>query len=125
MPCFAREQKSTNKGWYDLNDDWSLIESSFASQYGIRLRKEAQEMPWTEFCSLLHGLLPDSPLGNIITIRSEKDPKVIKEFGEDRRRIYNEWKNKSMKELSTNEKALKDSENRLAGLFNSMFGKKE
>ena len=47
---------STYETWYDLFDDWSLIESSFAQQYGIRLRKDLNKMEWGEFVSLLSGL---------------------------------------------------------------------
>lgn len=35
-------------------------------------------MSWGEFCSLLSGLMPDTPLGQIVGIRSEKDPKKSK-----------------------------------------------
>lgn len=67
-----------------------MIEASFAKQYGIRLRNE-DDMSWSEFCSLLSGIMHDTPLGRIVAIRSERDPKVIKEFTKDEIRIRNEW----------------------------------
>lgn len=73
-----------------MDDDWNLIEASFAKQYNIRLRHD-NDMPWSEFCSLLSGIMPDTPLGQIVSIRSEKDKKIIKNFNANQKRIYNEW----------------------------------
>jgi hypothetical protein len=58
-------------------------------------------MSWTEFCSLLSGIMPDTPLGKIVSIRAEKDPKVIKDFTADQKKIRNDWikrKNKKLRE---------------------------
>lgn len=85
--------------YYDLREDWNLIESSFAKQYGIRLRSST-DMPWSEFMSLLSGLMPDTPLGSIIAIRSESDPKVIKQFNSDQKRIRNEWNVKQSEKIA-------------------------
>ena len=43
---------NSNDLYYDIFEDWSLIERSFAQQYGIRLRREI-DMTWDEFCTLL------------------------------------------------------------------------
>lgn len=94
---------SNNNSWYDLFEDWSLIESSFAQQYGIRLRKNLSEMEWGEFASLLSGLNGDTPLGNVVRIRSEKDPKVIKTFTASEKQIRNEWLNKNAVHISKEE----------------------
>ena len=48
-------------------------------------------MSWGEFCSLLSGLMQDTPLGQIVGIRSEKDPKKIKNFTKEQRKIRNDW----------------------------------
>lgn len=84
------QRHPNGESYYDLIDDWDLIESSFLKQYGIRLRTE-DDMSWQEFCSLLSGIMPDTPLGQIVSIRAEKDPKVIKEFNKDQKRIRSEW----------------------------------
>lgn len=84
-------QNNSGEAYYDLIDDWNLIESSFVKQYGIRLRQD-DDMSWDEFCSLLTGIMYDTPLGRVVEIRSEKDPKVIKEFTKEEKRIYNEWR---------------------------------
>ena len=76
---------------YDLFDDWNLIEASFLKQYGIRLRND-DDMSYQEFCSLLSGIMPDTPLGQIVAIRSEKDSKKIKNFTKEQKRIWREWR---------------------------------
>lgn len=48
-------------------------------------------MSWSEFCSLLTGIMHDTPLGQIVNIRAEKDPKVIKSFTKEQKRIRQEW----------------------------------
>lgn len=48
-------------------------------------------MPWPEFCTLLSGLMADTPLGQVVTIRCEKDPKTIKAFTPDQRKIHRDW----------------------------------
>ena len=98
-----------------------MIESSFASQYGIRLR--TTELSWDEFSSLFAGLLPETPLSQIVNIRSEKDPKVIKDFNESQRRIYNEWKSKRQASIRDIENMQKDMES-LSSLLQEMFGEK-
>lgn len=74
-------------------DDYDLIEASFLSQYGIRLK--VSELQYDEFLNLTSCLMPDSPLGQIVAIRSEKDQEVISNFNETQKKIYNDWKNRN------------------------------
>ena len=90
--------KEKEEYWYDLLDDYDLIEASFAKQYGIRLRNE-QDMTWSEFATLLSGLMPDTPLGQIISIRAEKDKDVIKRFTKEQKRIQSDWKRRQSKNI--------------------------
>ncbi|MDB2118977.1 Gp15 family bacteriophage protein [Clostridium paraputrificum] len=69
------------------------MEASFAMQYGIRLRNEP-EMSWSEFQTLLIGIMPKTPLGQIVSIRSEEDKEMLKNFTEEQHRIRNEWRNR-------------------------------
>lgn len=94
---FAAPSSNDKDIFYDLHDDWNLIESSFAQQYGIRLRMEYQTMTWDEFCTLLSGLKPDTPLGNIVSIRSETDKNILKHFTPQQKRIRNKWKKRNAK----------------------------
>lgn len=97
-------QSNFEERYFDIIDDWELIEASFAKQYGIRLRSE-DDMSWLEFCSLLSGIMYDTPLGRIVAIRSEKDLKVIKDFTKEEKEIRNKWLLKQNKELKKNKAA--------------------
>jgi len=101
-PDFKKHSIASNK-WYDLYDDWHLIESSFAQQYGIRLRSDT-EMTWDEFSTLLAGIMPETPLGQIISIRSETTPEILETFNSEQKRIRNEWHSKVRKEIVENKK---------------------
>lgn len=56
-------------------------------------------MSWSEFCTLLSGLLPDTPLGKIVSVRAEKDPKVLKNFTKEQKKIRNDWQRRKMQKL--------------------------
>lgn len=90
--------------WYDLFDDWELIEASFAAQYNIRLRNE-KDMSWPEFCALLSGIMPETPLGQIVSIRSEKDSKIIKGFNNEQKKIRSDWIKRKAKQKRQMDKA--------------------
>ena len=57
-------------------------------------------MKWTEFAILLAGLDDSTPLGRIIAIRSEDDPKRVKEMTIDQKRIRNEWRKRQVRKKS-------------------------
>jgi hypothetical protein len=59
-------------------------------QYGIRLSHEP-DIAVSEYFRLLAGIMPDTPLGKIVQIRMEKDPKILKEYGDYEKRIRREW----------------------------------
>jgi hypothetical protein len=84
-----------------LYEDWGLIEASFTSQYGIRLRQE-DDMSWSEFCTLLAGIMPETPLGQVVSIRSENDKEVLKSFTKEQHRIRNEWRRRRTKAVALN-----------------------
>lgn len=86
--------------WYDLEEDWPLIEASLAKQYGIRIRKEVSTMSYAELCNLISGLMGDTPLGNIIQIRSEDDKEVLKNFTQEQKNIRWKYRNKIAKKMN-------------------------
>ena len=92
--------------WYNFYDDWELIESSIAQQYGIRIRNEINTISWSEVKMLISGLLGDTPLGRVIQIRSENDKEQLKNFTPDMHKIRNEWRNRQAKDKLKNEDAL-------------------
>ena len=117
-----QDNQSRITPWYDLREDWVLVESSLAKQYGIRIRHES-DMPWVEFCTLVAGLMPDTPLGQIVGIRAETDAETIRNFTSDQSNIYNKWQSKqAMNQLEDTEKLDRDME-ALSNMFASMFGK--
>ncbi|MFT8323720.1 MAG: Gp15 family bacteriophage protein, partial [Bacillus sp. (in: firmicutes)] len=107
--------------WYDLYDDWDLIESSFAMQYGIRLREE-NNMTFSEFCTLLSGIMPKTPLGQIVSIRAEEDKDMLKNFTKEQHEIRNEWRNRNnpVVDMTEEEKAEKAKE--FQEIMAKMFG---
>ncbi len=60
----GKDPGESDDPYYDLFEDWDLIVSSFLTQYGLRIRtKEFETVSWDEFCSLLAGIAPETPLG--------------------------------------------------------------
>jgi len=56
---------------------------------------------WDEFKSLLSGIDPETPLGRIVSIRSETDRNVIKHFNKDQKRIHNAWRNRKAESMAS------------------------
>lgn len=79
-------------------EDYALIEASFLEQYNIRLSEV--NMSWREFNDLLSCISAYTPLGRIVTIRSENDPETLKNFNEAQREIRKEWMNQHCKAKS-------------------------
>ena len=102
-------------------EDWDLIVSSFLSQYGLRIRtKEFETVTWDEFKALIAGLSPETALGRVVAIRSETDKDIIKHYTKDQRRIYDDWRNREMKELD--EKTFEKEMACLEKMFAAMCG---
>lgn len=77
-------------------------------------------MKWDEFCALLSGLGPDTPLGRIVQIRAEEDEDMLKHFSKDQHRIRNEWRSRQAKNVSP--KKLDDFLEQMKQAFISMAG---
>lgn len=95
---FKNKSKPENS-YYDIFEDYPLIEASFLEQYGIRLR-QTDDMSWEEFCTYLSGLNEKTSLGKIVSIRAEKDPAIIKNMTADQKRIRREWEKKQVSQMS-------------------------
>lgn len=52
-------------------------------------------MTWSEFCVLLGGIMPKTPLGQIVSIRSEEDKDMLKNFTPEQHKIRNDWREKN------------------------------
>lgn len=75
-------------------------------------------MTWSEFATLLSGLMPDTPLGQIISIRAENNKDIIKNFTKDQKKIQNEWKKKQSKQID--KKSYDDAMNSFKAMFKAM-----
>lgn len=75
-------------------------------------------MSWSEFCTLLIGIMPETPLGRIVSIRAETDRKIIKNFSKEERTIHNNWKKRKGKQK--NEEAYQFAAAQFEELFKSM-----
>lgn len=51
-------------------------------------------MKWEEFRALLVGISPETPLGRIVSIRSEDDKDILKHFTTEQKRIRSEWQSR-------------------------------
>ena len=70
--------------------------------------------------------MPDTPLGQIVRIRSEDDKKIIEKFGPNEKRIRQEW-SQFRSSQATNRFTEQDKVNTaeyFEKLFSSMFGAK-
>lgn len=116
------KNRESSDPYYDLIEDFDLIVSSFQTQYGIRLSRDLSGMKWSEFSALLSGLGPDTPLGRIVSIRSEEDKDVLKYFTKEQLRIRSEWRNKQAKAMPQEE--VENVLENLKNVFISMAGGK-
>jgi Bacteriophage Gp15 protein. len=55
-------------------------------------------MSWAEFSTLLNGIMPKTPLGQVVSIRSEENPDTLKYFTKEQKRIRDEWRTKQAKQ---------------------------
>ena len=95
--------QSNSEAWYDLEDDWELIASSLKTQYGYSIRKEIDNMDWAELCSDISGLMGETPLGNIVQIRSEDDKERLKNFTQEQKNIRWKYRMKMSQNIGENE----------------------
>lgn len=59
-------------------------------------------MDWKEFITLLAGLRKETPLGQMIAIRSEEDPQILKQFSAEQNQLRTQWRIYCMKQHPEN-----------------------
>lgn len=114
------KNQSNNETWYDLDDDWELIASSLKKQYGYSIRKEIDNMDWAELCSDISGLMHDTPLGNIVEIRSEDDKERLKNFTQEQKNTR--WKYRMKMAQKVDQEEYKKVITDLQKMFKEMAG---
>lgn len=60
-------------------------------------------MTWNEFCYLIEGLRPETPLGDIVGIRSENDKDILKNFSPSQLKIRNDYRRKMNEKINNKE----------------------
>lgn len=93
-----------------------LIEQSIAKQYGV-LPSAQGELPYTDWVKLVSGLMHDTPLGQVVSIRSEDDPDTLRSFTPGQRAIRQEWR-----EFTSGHVSSEDIQRQTAGL-EAMFAR--
>lgn len=125
MPDFRAAKKASEVGWYDPEFDRVLIEQSIAKQYGI-LPSQQEDLSYSDWYKMVGGLMPDTPLGQVVAIRSEQDRDRLKHFSPAQRRERAEWaafaahKKRTPQETENQKQQLAS----LQAAFASMFKKK-
>lgn len=79
-------------------------------------------MTWSEFSTLLKGIMPETPLGQIVSIRSEEDKDMLKNFTKDQHKIRNEWRNRNNPVRDMSEEEKEEQIKKVQDLFAKAFG---
>lgn len=77
-------------------------------------------MPWDEFLTLLGGIMPKTPLGQVVSIRMEDDKDVLKHFTRQQHVIRNAWRSRRAQAMTEEEK--EDAIEKLEKAFGRAFG---
>lgn len=121
-----RKPKQQTEFWYDTEKDAVLIEQSIAKQYGI-IPSEQEELKYSDWAKLVSGLMEDTPLGRIVSIRSETDREVIRKFTSEQKKVYNDWQRFRSRKIMRDPEFLRSYEEQMKALersFAAAFGKK-
>lgn len=73
-----------------MDYDAVLIEQSIAKQYHV-LPSEQRELSYCDWAKLVSGLMHDTPLGQVVALRSEDDPEILKHMTAEQRAVRREW----------------------------------
>lgn len=121
-----RKPKQQIEFWYDMEKDAVLIEQSIAKQYGI-IPSEQEELKYSDWAKLVSGLMEDTPLGRIVSIRSETDREAIRKFTSEQKKVYNDWQRFRSRKIMRDPEFLRSYEEQMKALersFAAAFGKK-
>lgn len=73
--------------------------------------------------TLLAGIMPETPLGKIVSIRAEENKDILKDFTPEQRKIRSDWRNNQAKIMPKVE--YKQVIENFELMFATAFGKKE
>lgn len=90
-------------------------------QYKLR-EEDIAVMEWGEFCTLLTGIMPDTPLGMIVQVRAEEDKDVLKHFTKEQKSIRDAWRSRNSIVENMTEEEKKESVAMIQDIFAKAFG---
>ncbi len=67
--------------------------------------------------------MSNTPLGNVVSIRAEKNPKIIKNFSKEQKKIRSDWLKERNKKLKENPDAYKSYMENFQNWCKSSFSK--
>lgn len=85
---------------------------------------EQENLHYSDWVSLVAGLMHDTPLGQVVRIRSEDDQDIINQFGPYENRLRSEWREFRSEHtiaVATEQDKLEVA-NYFKNLFSNMFG---
>ena len=78
-----------------------------------------EDISYSEYRRLLVGLMEDTPLGRVVQVRSESDPKTINEMTAQEKKIRSDWSRFRAKNSSCNAQNITMTVEQLQNLFRS------
>ena len=89
---FQKKQptKAAGDPGYDLDYDRELIEQSIAKQYHV-LPSEQPYLRYQDWNKMVAGLMDDTPLGRIVSLRLETNKEILKNLSPEQKQVRNEW----------------------------------
>lgn len=106
--------------------DRVLIEQSIAKQYGV-LPSEQEYLHYSDWAKMVSGLMEDTPLGRVVSIRCEQDRDIIKNMSPAQLALRREWEEFRAKKIMQSPAQMQDYKQQLAALeqaFAVMFQSK-
>lgn len=79
-------------------------------------------MTWSEFSTLLSGIMPKTPLGQIVSIRAEENKDILKNFTPEQHDIRNDWRNRNNPTNYMTEEEKKEEIRKVQEIFAKAFG---
>ena len=104
-----------------MDFDAILIEQSIATQYGV-LPAAQGDLPYPEWGKLVSGLMDDTPLGRVVAVRAERDPKVIAQMGPWQREIRSAWRAFLARRTKNTPEDLREQMRELEAIIAQAFG---
>lgn len=118
---FRKQKQNNSDALYDLEFDRVLIEQSIATQYGV-LPDAQGDLSYQAWSKLVSGLMDDTPLGRVVSVRAEEDRKVIAKMSPWQRQIRSDWQSFKAKRQEESPELLRQQMSQLEEMLARAFG---